>query len=71
MQFSISKFEWDLTRGYFVEREDVIEGGSNLTNRGKAKGCKSCLRNIYYHYDLEWVGQLVEDRVVRRGQGLY
>lgn len=38
-----------------------------MRNGGKAKGCKSSLRDIYFLYDLEWVGQLVEVRFVGRG----
>lgn len=44
---------------------------SNLRNRGKARGCSSHLRNVYYHYDLGWIDCLLEDTVVGRGQGLY
>ena len=66
------KFGWDLTRQYFVEGEGcIVEGSSNLRNKEKAKECRSCLKDIYYYYDLDWVGQLEEYRITRRGQDLY
>lgn len=37
-----------------------------MRNGGKVKGCKLSLRNIYFLYDLECVGKLVEARFAGR-----
>ena len=49
----------------------IIKGSSNLRNKEKAKEGRSRLKDIYYHYDLDWVGQSEEDRITGRGQDLY
>lgn len=51
-------------------KEIPVEGNSNLKNRGKAKGCGSCSRYIYYQLWPE-MGWPISQRIVGKVQGVY